>query len=184
MATTQANPWAYEPSDTEEPSDSSGSGGEGADDTKEEHTQAELAAIRWEYDADRRFSRQHRGWLREEMRARETTADEHAVRVQIQDALDAAARLANRALVEGCDVSAATADATVGSKKKEELCPVCNSVPYDDGDEDYHEWTVYDDGNITCAGARGGRQWYYQMCGTCKTTSKNHSQLVCGCTFF
>ena len=183
MATTQANPWAYESSDTEEPPDFSMSGGRGADDTEEERGcgQDEEATDKWEEDADRRFSRQYGGWLGEEMGAREMTAGEHAARVQtVRIAVDAAARLHNRALVEGCAGSAATAGATVGCKKKEELCPVCSRAPCDNGDKNYHEWTRYDDGSITCAGAREGYVWYKQMC-KCGVTSNNYSQLVCGC---
>ena len=183
MATTQANPWAYESSDTDEPSDCSGSGGGGADDTEEEPGcgQDEEAADKWEEGANRRFSRQYGGWMGEEMRAREMTADKHAAQVvTIQIAVDAAARLHNRALVEGYDVSAATVDATVGCKKKEELCPVCSMAACNDGDKGYHEWTRYDDGSITCAGEREGYAWYKQMC-KCGVTSKNYSQLVCGC---
>lgn len=185
MATKTANPWAYDSSDAEETSDDTGSGGGGADDTEEERTQAELAADQWEDKARRRFMLRYGGRLREEMGAHEMTADEHAARVlTVRIAVDAAARLHNRALVEGCHVSAATADATVGCKKKEELCPVCNTAACDDGDDDYHEWERYEDGTVGCAGARAGGHWNYQMCGVCKTTSKNHSQVVCGCHFF
>lgn len=187
MATTQANPWAYESSDTEESPDLSRLGDKGADDTEEERGcgQDEKAANKWEADADRRFSRQYGGWVEEEMGAREMTAGEHAARVQtVRIAVDAAARLHNRALVESFDVSAALAGATVGCKKKDKLCPVCNRAPCDNGNEDYHEWTRYDDGSITCAGAREGNQWYYQICDTCGKTSGNHSQLVCKCSYF